>query len=439
MERGKHLDLDKRSLIARGLSEGKSFKAIASEIGKDCTTVSKEVRRHFTVIRKGIGNRAFNDCRIRKYCSHRSDRCSPCTKTGGKLCRACGECIHECPYYEKEVCLLLSRPPYVCNGCAMRSRCALEQHLYDPLTAQRAYTELLSRSRSGFNITEEELAQLDRVISPLLRNGQSIHHILRNNQDRINCCERTAYIYADHRLFEAGNIDMPRKVRFRPRKKKSVPLKVDKACRIGRTYEDFAAFRNEHPHLPVVELDTVEGIKGGAVLLTIHSVLTKLQLAYRRDQNDARSVTETFNMLYRLLGPEEYRRLFPILLCDNGTEFSDPRSLEFAPDGTRRSHVFYCHPRASYEKGHCENNHGFIRRVIPKGTDITPCSQADILLMMNHINNYGRADLEDRTPYAVFRFYYGTCSLDKLGIRYIRPNDVVLRPSLLKRNVHGKA
>ena len=338
MNKGKHLDLDARMEIARGLSKGHSFKEIGLAIGKDCTTVSKEVRKHSIVVRNGAGGRrAFNDCVNRDFCCHRSDICHPCTKKSGSLCRVCGECIHQCGYYQKETCRIVTKPPYVCNVCDKRRKCALEKRIYDPYRADKEYRREKHESRSGFNLTEEERVQLDQVISPLLRQGQSLHHIMANNKDRISCCERTAYIYADAGLFEARNIDMPRKVRFRPRKKKSVEPKVDKGCRVGRTYQDFLKFREKHPAIPVVELDSVEGKKGGAVLLTIHFVRQSFQLAYRRDRNDSRSVTEIFNGLYALLGPDTYRKLFSLLLCDNGTEFSDPAALEFGPDGERRS------------------------------------------------------------------------------------------------------
>lgn len=169
------------------------------------------------------------------------------------------------------------------------------------------YMEIRSESRSGFNLTEEELQQLDSIISPLIKNGQSLHHILKNNPDTISCCLKTAYRYADNGLFQARNIDMPRKVRFRPRKKKSVPLKVDKACRNGRTFEDFKKYCKEHPSLPVVQIDSVEGVKGGAVLLTIHFVLPRLQLSFLRKANDSRSVIDIFNHLYEVLGEELYK------------------------------------------------------------------------------------------------------------------------------------
>lgn len=434
MNKNKHMTLDIRCQIEKGLNNRSSFKTIAAQIGKDSTTVSKEIKNHILFEKKGAPYRPFNDCIHRRHCSHYEDACKKCERKQKKKCSSCGECTAACPDYQKESCPLLLKPPYVCNGCPKKNECTLEKHRYDAAYAQKEYEAVRSESRCGFNLSEEELKQLDSVISPLLKNGQSIHHILLNNQDRIPYCEKTIYRYADSCLFSARNSDMPRKVRFRPRKSKSVPLKVDKSCRTGRTYEDFLAFRNEHPGLPVVELDSVEGKKGGAVLLTIHFVLQKFQLAFRREANDSQSVTAIFEQLYKTLGKELYMKLFPVLLADNGTEFSNPKALEFDTEGNRRSYVFYCHPSSPGQKGSCEVNHEFIRRIIPKGTDITPYSGVQIQRMMNHINSYGRGELGNKSPYEMMEFYFGKNILELLGFETVPANDIILRPALLKND-----
>lgn len=434
MNKNKHLTLELRNRIEQGLNNGLSFKAIGTNTGKDCTTISKEVRSHRVFEKTGGYGRHFNDCALRLTC-HQRDVCYNCSRSSRTKCSACAECISVCPLYVRETCTLLSKPPYVCNGCSQRHWCTLEKALYKALPAQKEYELVRSESRSGFNITEQELEELNRVVSPLILNGQSIHHICSSNPGLIQHCEKTIYNYADAGLLTAKNIDMPRKVRFKVRKKKSVSLKVDKACRIGRSFDDFKAFMADHPELPLTELDTVEGIKGGACLLTIHSVLPKLQLAYKRISNNAASVTDVINWIYNLIGHDSFCRIFPVLLCDNGSEFSDPLSLEFNEDGVRRCHVFYCHPSAPHEKGACENNHEFIRKIIPKGKDITPYSIVQIERMMNHINSYGRPDLGDKSPYEVFSFLYGEEILQKLHVSKIDRNMIILKPSLMRKKL----
>ena len=75
-----------------------------------------------------------------------------------------------------------------------------------------------------------------------------------------------------------------------------------------------------------------------------------------------------------------------------------------------------------------------IRRVIPKGTPLEPYSQEDISLMMDHVNSYGREIINDRTPYHMFEFLYGKDGLRKLGANLIPHDEIVLRPTLLKKN-----
>ena len=421
MNMNKHLILDERYVIEHSLNENMSFKAIGKQILKDCTTVSKEVKSHIVFEKKGAPYKPFNDCLNRRHCSHHGDVCISCERHKSRnKCSVCGHCTTSCVDYSKEECPKLSKAPYVCNGCDMLNNCTLEKRFYKALVAQKEYELVRSESRSGFNLCEDELKQLDSVISPLLKNGQSIHHIIANNQDRISCCEKTAYIYADNGLFSAKNIDMPRKIRFKPRKKKSVPLKVDKSCRIGRNYEDYKLYRQNNPSQPVAELDSVEGIKGGSVLLTI------------RDANDSKSVTDIFDALYKLLGFENFTKILHICLADNGTEFSDPFGIEADSDGVIRSRLFYCDPSSPGQKGACENNHEFIRRIIPKSTDLGQYTQSQIDIMMDHINSYGRPELGDKSPYEMFEFYYGKEILDLLGVHKIVPNEIILKPELLK-------
>lgn len=54
--------------------------------------------------------------------------------------------------------------------------------------------------------------------------------------------------------------------------------------------------------------------------------------------------------------------------------------------------------------------------------------------MMNHINSYGRPELGDKSPFEMFAFYYGSNALDLLGVKQISPNEIILRPELLKEN-----
>jgi IS30 family transposase len=432
MNKNKHLTLEDRNTIELRLKERESFKAIGRELGKDPTTIAKEVKNHLQFKKTGCYGKAFNDCRIRKNCTVRhlcgSKRCR-------RYCCFCNThfCSTLCPDYRQETCQRLSKSPYVCNGCEVKTSCTLEKRTYSALHAQREYEAVRSESRQGVQLTEEDALRLDSLISPLIMKGQSLHHICVSHADEIMLNERTLYNYVDKGFFAARNIDMPRVVRMGKRKRKNEQFKVDKKCRNGRAYQDFLKFMEEHPGLPVVEMDTVEGRKGGKVLLTLHFTIPQLMLAFIRDANTSQSVIDVFDRLYKGLNPDVFRSLFQVLLGDNGSEFSNPSAIEMDSQGKQRTRIFYCDPQASYQKGAAENNHTLIRRIIPKGTSLDNFTQEDIILMMNHINSYKRLNLGDKSPYEVFSSLYGEEILKKMDVESIASDMVILRPSLLKK------
>lgn len=259
----KHLDLKSHYVIEHSLDSSISFKAIARELGKDCTTISKEIRNHLVFKKSGAFGKPFHDCVLRFECDI-FQVCHPCcVNRSGRPCKFCGRCLSSCISYKKETCRKLSRPPYVCNGCDMQKNCTLEKRFYRAMDAQKEYELTRSESRSGFAISETELKHLDSVVSPLLLKRQSVHHISQIHADSIMCSENTLYTYIDNNYLSARNMDLPRKVRLRPRKTKSVELKVDKSCRIGRTWKDYCSHMALHPDTPVVQIDSVEGIKRG--------------------------------------------------------------------------------------------------------------------------------------------------------------------------------
>jgi len=431
MPNNKHLNLSQRIIIEHSLNEQLSFKAIGREIEKSCTTISKEIKNRRQYKKTGSYGNAFNDCIHRFSCTLSGCCDSPTCRNN--FCKFCSNCHKVCSNYKKENCALLTDPPYVCNGCQKRKRCTLEKAFYSASSAQKEYELIRSEARQGVQASEEEAMRLDSIISPLVAKGQSPHAICVNHMDELMCNERTIYNYIDKGILTVKNIDLPRKVRYSIRKPKKDAFKVDKQCRIGRTYEDFCSYIAEHPDTPITQMDSVEGRKGGKVLLTLHFTIPQLMLAFLRDANTSQSVIDTIDRLYLELRPDIFGDLFPLLLGDNGSEFSNPLAIEFDGQGNRRTRVFYCDPSAPYQKGAAENNHELIRRIIPKGSSLDNLMQEDITKMMNHINCYPRKNLGNKTPYEVFAALYGEDVLKKLGISFIPSDEVTLRPSLLKK------
>lgn len=430
MAKFKHLTDEERLQIEVMLKQQYSLKAIAQKIDKSLSTVSREVRKHGMVSEKFAAHYPANRCVHRRDCWH----CQLCMDKPNctRRCATCNQCNKICPDYEEEICLKLFDPPYVCNGCADEYKCVLKKRYYLHKKAQEAYKEMLSEARCGANITEEELTELNTFISPLLKNGQSIHHVFSNNPDTFAISEKSVYRYVSGGLLDARNLDLPRVVRFRPRKNKTVVHKVDRNCRIGRTYADFQKFM-EQTDVQVVEMDTVKGGQSGKVLLTLLFRSCDFMLAFLRDHNTSQTVIDCFNTLYALLGQQSFQSLLPVILTDNGSEFSNPVALEFDEFGNRRTHIFYCDPSSPHQKPEVELQHEFIRRISPKGYSFDKLTQAQVNLMMSHINSYGREKFSGKSPIEMFDFLYGQGLAEKLSIFKIPPNEIILTPALLKK------
>ena len=434
------LTLENRKQIEKGLNGKQSFKEIGISTDKNCTTISREIRSHYIVEQTGAWGQRFNECANRFGCQHTelcvSEDCR------NRKCRNChlGLCRKFCPDFERQICSRLNDPPYVCNGCTDRRKCSLEKHFYRAESAQREADAVQSESRSGTHLTSQELAHVRSVVAPLLKKGQSLHHIWAANKDTLMISERTLYNMVDHGCLSDCTLDMRQKVSRKPSKPRYKTQQhactVDPACRHGRHYEEYQEYMAASPRLHHVEMDTVEGEKGGKVILTLHFVEAQFMLGFLRPRNDARSVREIFDELTEKLGLETFRELFPVILTDNGSEFSDPSALETDPaSGTQRTKIFYCHPNSSFEKGSAEQNHRLMRYVLPKRkSSFNSLTSEKVRLMMCHVNSYLRLGRQDICPFELFRTLHDPDDsiIKKLGMTRIEPNEIILTPKLFQ-------
>ena len=171
-------------------------------------------------------------------------------------------------------------------------------------------------------------------------------------------------------------------------------------------------------------MDTVEGTKGGKVLLTLLLVQYNLMLTFIMDSQTTACVNKVFDWIRSTIGMNNFKKFFQVVLTDNGHEFFEPLSI---------SHVFYCDPSASYQKGAIEKNHEYIRYVLPKGSSFDSLTQEDCNLLMSHINSVPRQSLRNNTPYLEVQHFIDEELLNKLGVFLILPDEVSLSPELLKK------
>lgn len=413
-EANKHLTYEERNFIEIGLSQGRNYTEIAKDINKNRRTIAREIEKH--KFKKKPNN--FNG--RKNFCERRME----CLKF---------DCDENKECYKEEVCKNLRKSPHVCNGCELKNKCGKIKYYYYAKFANDEYKEKLSKSRIGINLSKDEAYNIDTVISPLIRDKQqTIAHVYANHPDEINFSRSTMYKYVDMGVFSFKNIDLPRKVKYKRRKdSKSQRARRETEIRQGRKYEDYEKYIRKNKEARIVEMDTVEGIKGGKVFLTLLFRESKFMLMYLLEHKNMESVEKAFKEIKKQIGLELYKKLFEVILTDNGSEFFNPMSIEKENEEIV-SHVFYCNPGASWQKGAIEKNHEYIRYIIPKGRSFDELSEEKVNKIKSHINSVSRDSLGGKTPYDVVESIISKEILLKLGIERINADEVNLSPKLLK-------
>lgn len=431
---GKHLTLSDRIAIETGIENGDSFTKIAKRLGKSPSSISREVRRHLFLVPHYYNENSrrksecihFNGCQIKGVCGNTACP-SICSKCRSKRCAGF------CSAFETQKCSQLLKPPYVCNKCPHLRRCSHDFYFYRAKYADDTYQELKTSSRNGINQSPESLEQLDRLVSPLVKQGQSISHIYLTHKTEIPCSQRTLYSYIDQNLFSVINLDLPRKVKYKRRKlrKKDIPVPN---YRLERTYADFQTYMSLFPETAVVEMDVVEGSGGkdDQVFLTLFFRNCSLMLIILLPADRREYIRQVFDTLLEELGAELYSKLFPVILTDNGGSFQDPAVFERPDHEEVTAKVFYCDPMASWQKGRLEKNHEFIRYVLPKGTSFSDLTQEKTTLLTNHINSTARASLNGCTPFQLALLLLDPKLMKLHHLEQIPADQICLKPSLLK-------
>ena len=427
------ITLSDRVAIEAGIYSKLSLKEIARRIQKSARYVSDEIKRNCTKVR-GIRSHG-KDCHNATGCKRKKLCGDPFCEKNCVTCQTV-DCRIVCAAYNNSPCIQLQRPPYVCNVCGNRRKCKMDRAYYISHQADAVARRRYSDSRSRPHLRGDEMEALDRLVSPLVRKGQPLTHIFSAHGAEIPVSQRTLYNYIANRELSIGNLDLRRKVGYRPRKKKKEPSEafMNQDFRKTRSYSDFLEYMQKHPDTPYVEMDTVKGVRErGKRMLTMLFTEQNFMLTLLMPDGRAESVVEQFDWLSNALGVELFRTLFPVILTDNGSEFKHTRELEYTEDGRHRTRVFYCDPQASWQKAHIEKNHEFIRYVLPKGKSLSPYDQDDMALLMSHINSTRRLKLDGKSPFELFKRPEQLTLIQLLNLREIPADEINLTPRLLRR------
>lgn len=410
---GQHLTLDQREIIQVGIQNRSNKVDIARTIGKDATTVSKEIRTH----------------RILKPRNTFNNRC---------LCihlKECSGCHKKCARYAEPLCNSRDRSPGACNQCQKAKSCRLDKYFYDAQKAHDAYENKRSSSRQGLNLTEERRLMIGGVIASLLKKGQSVYQIMVSHAHEIGISSRCLYNYIEMGVFKDFGVDNFSLKEVVNRKTFHKKYKVRKAPAVYtfHTYLDYLAFCRETPQALTTEMDTVYNDVSGPYIQTFYFEGTGFMIGFLHQEKTSASMAATLDMLQGLLGDDLFRNLFSLLLTDRGSEFEKVTLFETnSQTGGLRLNIFYCDPMQSAQKPHVENNHNFIRDILPNAYPLTHLTQSDLDLMFSHINSTPRRSLNGKTPYEAFSFLFGSDTAHRLNIAPIEGDKVSLKPCLLQ-------
>lgn len=418
-----HLTLDERRIILTGISNGSSKTAIAQTIGKDKSTVGKEIKLHRSLSHK---------CSLPLECS------------AYRKCPFGRSCTPDCPEFVPFRCSRRDRSPGACNGCSNWNHCRFDKYTYSPEDAQSVYSSTLVDSRQGVNLTSSEARNMALIIGPLLKQGLSPYRILEIHPE-LGISEKTLYNYIESDVFhEIAGItvmDLRRQVSRRLSKKKATGYKkrADNRHLLGRTHKDCLNYMAENPDVFVTQMDTVYNDEtNGPFIQTFKFLCAGILFAIRHDTKNAEAMKNGVDLLESILGPDVFRRYVNVLVTDRGPEFSAADGMETSSDGSRRTRVFYCDPLNSGQKGSLENKHIELRYILPKGTDLNAIGLTDqdaLNLALSHVNSAPVEKLGGKSPLELADFMYHDLyeKLTAFGIRQVDKDKIVLRPYLLKK------
>lgn len=358
------IDKADREAIQNGLDKRKGCREIARSIGRSPAAVTAEVRAH----------RTWKDGERR------------------------GEAVAQ--EAEGVTCSRLKGWPWTCNGCmAYRKACGRRQRMeYKAALAQAASEKARSESRRGINRREEDFERIAFAIRSDILDGKSPEQVCMANP-HLNLAPSTLYRWAERGYFSMSPMDFRRKVGYKPRKERSGPRPTSHGAE--RSYAAFCALPGE-VRGRACEMDTVIGrVRDSQCLLTLFLRACKAQPALLLPRKAPGAVAAALDSLERALGKEAFRRLFGIILTDNGPEFADAEAIErsvFAGDA--RCRVYYCDVRQSQQKGACERNHVELRKMLPKrrGISFDDLDGRDLAFVMSHVNSQPRPSLMGMSP-----------------------------------------
>jgi len=298
--------------------------------------------------------------------------------------------------------------------CIQRDTELRENLVYCADVAQREYEENMRAKGPELKIAHDHaLARyLEKKIVDEKMSPAAALMSIEAGQFTTTISRWTLYSYIDKGVFyRISNKDLPVKGRRRQNYK---PVKRAARASRGDSIEERPAAivtRKEFGHW---EMDSVIGKqKTRKRLLVMTERKTRQEIIFLLENGKTESVVNALDELERRCGSRYFRSVFQTITVDNGVEFSDHVGIQQSCiDQGPRTHLYYCHPYCSSERGSNENQNRLIRRWLPKGTDFTHLTKTEVRQIERWMNGYPRKKLGGRSSDALFALELAALGLD---------------------------
>lgn len=296
-----------------------------------------------------------------------------------------------------------------------------EEERYNPDgSQQRAEAFLKEKGRKSILESEPELCEwISMMIREQRYSPEACIFELKNNEllrnkfgGIVSSCNT---IYRGIRKGFIPGVTMetlPRKGKSNRGKKR---VKVQKRATLGTSIEKRPEEVKTRKIFGHWEMDTVKGKQDNRkAILVLTERKTRMEIMEPLKSVSCDEVRKALNRIEKSFGSGFYS-IFKTITVDNGSEFSDPASIEKALHRIgKRTNVFFCHPRSPEERGSNENQNHMVRRVFPKGTDFDKTlTRVKIKECQEWMNIYPRGIFNGLNSFEMF-----SKELGDLGIRY---------------------
>lgn len=367
-----HLTLEERRIILTGITNGSSKTAIAQTIGKDKSTVGKEIKLHRSLTHK---------CKMPLECNNY------------RKCPYGRRCTPDCPEYNPFKCSRRDRTPGACNGCSNWSKCRFDKYTYSPEDAQMDYRSVLVDSRQGVNLTTSEAKAIADIVSRKMSKKKS-----KGYKKRVDKKYLQGRTYKDYKLY------------------------INENSNVFVTQMD--TVYNDEINGPFIQ--TFKFINACLIFAILHNSKTAESMKQGVDLLESILGTEVFQKYVHILLTDRGAEFSAADAIETGAD-GTRRTRVFYCDPMQSGQ------KGSLENKHIELRYILPKGTDLYASGLT--DQDSLNTVLSHVNSAPVEKLGGKSPLDVAEFMYHDLfeKFETFGLHKIEKDKVVLKPYLLKK------